>query len=311
MIVDGTMASPADQLLAWLSARGRASRPTVERACRAIAERFDLPPLGADRSPSHRLVEPLRRIGHVEAVPGGLVVVPTTLCWASQPGRGILIGARDRFLLDGLHQHLGSRFIESQLGARWPSTWGVDGDRDMISAKVATLGIVPVHEPGIRLLCSLPTLEEAIASWPDDGPPPAASAWEVLTDPGRGRWNPADGVWVEDGLVRRRRRRRGTWVIVRGGVGRLLVSPEMRAVAWWAELARQGRRRLSYRDGAGLLVLPPSLLPPPTMVERPLIWASGEPPRCDTSMRRTYRAIEPERAGEIARILGLGREDAS
>jgi hypothetical protein len=82
-------------------------------------------------------------------------------------------------------------------------------------------------------------------------------------------------------------------------------------VAWWAELARLVRPRLVYHLGSGRLRLPESRLPPPAMIERPLIWASGEPPGRDPRRRRTYEAIEPDRAAEVARVLGLQREDAS
>jgi len=171
-------------------------------------------------------------------------------------------------------------------------------------------GITVVDEPGVRLLASLPTLEDAINAWPDSGRPSALSRWEVAEGRGRGGWVPADEVWVEDGLIRMTGRGRRAWFVLRGGVGRLLDTPERRAVAWWAERARLSSPRLVYQRGSGRLVLPESLLPPPVLVERPLIWASGMPPGRDSRKRRTYETIDPGRAAEVARILGLQREDA-
>src|SRR3954471_11721715 len=98
---------PADRLLAWLSARGRASRPTVERACRSISGRFD-PQRRGDRSPTYRYVEPLRRIGHIEEASGGLAVVPPTLCWTCRADWGVFVGARDGSLLDELRRRFGA-----------------------------------------------------------------------------------------------------------------------------------------------------------------------------------------------------------
>lgn len=300
---------PSDLLLAWLSARGKVSRPTLDRACRVIAEKFD-ERVADDRSPTHRFVASLWRIGHVEEIAGGLAVVPPTLCWTSRPDRGVFIGARDESLRDELHRRLGPSFLTLHPDAPWPATWGVAGDREAASAAVAELGIAVVDEPGMRLLASLPTLEEAIAAWPDASRPSALS-WEVVTDPGRRQWRPVSGVFVVDGLVRRTDRRPRTWMIARGGAWRLIDSPERRAVAWWSELARLGRPRIVFDRGTGRLTLPASLLPPPMMVERPLIWASGEPPQGDSKRGWTYEAIDPERAGEVARILDLELEDAS
>lgn len=310
MISTGIESRPRDLLLAWLSARGRASRPTVERACRAIAERLD-PPEGGGRVSVDRFIAPLRRIGHVEEVAGGFAVVPPTLCWRRQVDHGVFVGARDGLMGDALRLRLGATFLASDSAPHWPATWGVVGDRGAASAAVAELGIALVDEPGMRLLASLPTLEDAIAAWPDAGRPSALAVWEAVADPGRGRRSPASGTAPVDGLVRCLDRRPRTWMIERGGAWRRLDSPEKRAVAWWAELARLGRPRIVYHRGTGRLVLPASLLPPPTLVERSLIWASTGPPGRDSKGRWIYEAIETERAGEVARVLGLQCEDAS
>ena len=305
MTASGVESRPSDWLLTWLSARGRASRSTVDRASSAIAERFD-PRFRGDRSSTHRYVESLRRIGHVEEIPGGLAVVPTTLCWTRRGGRGIVVGARDGFLLDELRLLLGPSFVASHPDSSWPATWGVAGDRDAVAASMAGLEIPVVDEPGMRLLASLPTLEEAIAAWPGSGQPSAISSWEVAVD---GRWSTAAEKFVVDGLIRRTGRGPRAWMIERAGAWRRLRSPEERAVAWWAELARLGRHRLVYHRGTGRLVLPASPLPPPIIVERPLIWASAGPPGRDSRKRWIYEAIEPERAAGVARILGLPREN--
>jgi hypothetical protein len=293
---------PADWLLAWLSARGGASRPTIDRACQAIAERFDQRVLSGG-PPTYRYVQSLRRIGHVEFVRGGLVVVPTTLCWSRRAGRGMLVGARDEFLLGKLR--LDCSFVASHPGPLWPATWTVAGERARIEVSVAALGISVVDEPGMRLLASLPTLEEAIRALPESDQPSSSFSWELAVD---GQWYPVAGnLFVVKGLVRRTDRQPRVWMIERAGAWRRLDTPEERAVAWWAELARLGRHRLVY--AVGRLVLPASPLPPPVMVERPLIWASAEPPGRDSKKRCTYEAVEPERAVEVARILGLPRED--
>jgi hypothetical protein len=305
----GVESRPTDWLLRWLSARGRASRPTVDRACRAIAESFD-PRVRDDRPPTSRYVEPLRRLGHIEEVKGGLAVVPTTFCWTRRGDRGLFVGARDGLLLDELRTRFGPWFDTSHPEHPWPATWCLAGEPQAVAETLAELGIAEVHEPGMRLLSSLPTLEDAIAAWPDAGGFSGFSRWEVAANPGRGHWALSDEVWLENGLVRPSGRGRRAWMILRDGVGRLLDSAERRAVAWWAELARLGRPRLVYDHRTGFLRLPGSLLPPPAMVERPLIWASGEPPRRHSSKGRTYKAIEPERAAEVARVLGLRREDA-
>jgi hypothetical protein len=300
---------PSDLLLSWLSARGKVSKPTLDHACLTIAERFnERDPKG--RSPTPWSVAPLRRIGHVEEVAGGLGVVPPTLCWTARPGWAILIGARDDFLREKLLRRLGQSFLISQPHAPWPATWGVTGDRETTSAPAAELGISVVDEPGMRLLASLPTLKEAIVAWPETDRPSMSFEWEIADDPVGGRWHRKDATFVTDGLIRCADRRPRRWKIERLGKSRPADSPERRAVAWWAELARQARPRIAYDQRTGQLVLPASYLPPPVMVERPLIWASGEPPRGDRIQGWTYTAIEPERAMEIARVLGLGLERA-
>ena len=309
----GVTPKPGDLLLAWLSAKGRASRPTVERACRAIADRTNTC-FGDGRSPIHRPVAPLTRIGHVEAVRGGYVVTPPTLCWTARTCVGMFIGARDQILFQELSHRLGPGFVAEDSAGPWPSTWRAIGDRGEIAGAIAGLAIEIVDEPGMRLLASLPTLEEAVASRSDAGPPSAEGRWEALVNldgPARGGWEPTDPSLVKAGLVRRRvDRGPRTWMIRRGGAWRRLDSPEDRAVAGWAEFARLARPRLRYERGAARLSLPSwFLLPPPLMVERPLIWASGSPPAGVSRGLRTYDAIEPGRAEAVSRILGLALED--
>lgn len=274
MTESSVKASPSDVVLAWISARGRASTGAVDRACRVIAERFDSTDFG-ERSTRHGYVQALRRIGHVEDVADGLAVVPATLCWTARLGHGMFIGARDEDLRKELPTRLGSRFVESHPDYPWPETWGVHGERASIESALAGLEIDVVDEPGMRLLASLPTLEDAIAKWSDSDRP--TGRWEYLAAPAWGTWKPSDDVWVEDGLIRTLERRRRAWVILRGGVARRLDTPERRAVAWWSELARLGSPEVIRYEKSGLQ-LPRCSLPPPSMVERPLIWASGGPP---------------------------------
>ena len=92
MISVGFKNRPSDLLLTWLSAKGNVSRPTLDRACRVIAEKFDLRVEDA-RSPTPGIVAPLRRTGHVEDTASGLAVVPPTLCWTTRTERGVFIGA--------------------------------------------------------------------------------------------------------------------------------------------------------------------------------------------------------------------------
>ncbi len=214
-------------------------------------------------------------------------------------------------MLAELSHRLGPGFVASPSDSPWPAAWSVVGHPEAVEAAMEGLGIVTVHEPGMRLLASLPTLEDAIAAWPDAGPPSALIRWEIAEIHGYGQWSPTEGMGVVDGLIRPSGNGRRIWMIVRDGVGRLLDSPEKRAVAWWAELARLVRPHLVLDRGAGRLLVPSSRLPPPLMVERPLIWASGSPPSCDPSRRTSYEAIDPGRAGEVARILGLSLEDAA
>jgi hypothetical protein len=300
---------PTDILLAWLSARGKVSLSTLDRASRAIVEKFD-ERVADDRSPTHRYVAPLRRIGHVEEIAGGLAVLPTTLCWTSKHDRGVFIGARDESWRDELRRRLGPSFFTSQPDAPWPATWGVAEDRKKADTVVSELGIAAVDEPGMRLLASLPTLEEAIAAWPEAGRPSALS-WEVATDPGRRLWKPWGGVFDLDGLFRRTDRQPRTWMIARGGAWRLINSPERRAVAWWSELVRLDRPRIGFDRVTGRLLLPASPLPLPVMVERPLIWASGEPPQGDSRRGLIYELVVHERAQQVARILGMELEYSS
>jgi hypothetical protein len=307
MTAAGVEPGPSDRLLAWLSARGRASRSSVDRACRVIAERFDRG-VRDDRSPIYRYVGPLVRIGHVEAVPRGLAVVPPTFCWTSRFDRGVLLGARD----ETLRSALGCRLSTSHPGFPWPTTWRIDGERAEVANLMGGLGVAVVDDPGMRLLAALPTLERAIAAWPDACPAPAPGRWEAVADPERWVWAPTGGLGVEDGLIRAVGGGGRGWMIFRGGSGRLLDTPERRAVAWWAELARLGRPWIAHHRPSGRLRLPASFLPPPALVERPLIWASGGPPGRDPGRRWSYEAIEPERAAEVARVLGLPMiEDAS
>jgi|GEM_PF-6637462 len=311
MTAAGGAPRPSDRLLAWLSARGQASRPALDRACRALADRFD-PSGGPARSPTFRYIEPLRRFGHVEAVSGGFAVVPPTICWMRRPNQGVFVGARDELLKDQLHRRLGPGFIVSRPNGAWPATWSVAGNCEAVASAIAELevDVDVIHESGMRLLTSLPTLEDAIAKWPDVGSPSGLSTWEVAVDLARGLWRPAGGAWVDDALIRPTGGGRRVWRILRGGVSRLLDSPEKRAVAWWAEMARLVRPRIGLCRTSDRLVLPASLLPPPVMVERPLIWASGLPPELAPNRKRNYEVINSERAGEVARVLGLSLEDA-
>jgi hypothetical protein len=237
---------------------------------------------------------------------GGLAVVPTTVCWSRRACRGMFVGARDEFLLGKLRRD--PSFVASHAGPLWPATWNMAGERAQIEKLMAVLEVPVVDEPGMRLLAALPTLEAALHAFPDSDEPSSNFSWELAVD---GQWcADAENLFVVDGLVRRTDRRPRGWAIGRAGAWRRLDTPEQRAVAWWAELARSGRHRLVYDQGTGRLALPASRLPPPTLVERPLIWASAGPPGRDSKKRWTYEAIEPDRAAQVARIFGLTMEDA-
>jgi hypothetical protein len=295
---------PWDWLLAWLSARGRVSRPTVDLACRTIAERFDRG-FRADHSPIYQYISPLIRIGHVEAVAGAFATVPSTLCWTRREDRGVFIGARDGLLRNELCERLGQCFVETYPEGPWPATWGVDGNRRSSTEVLAGLDLTMMEEPGLTLLTSLPTLEEAIIAWPGESEPLSYHLWEIVTDLRRSRWRPWSEAGGGDGLIRPEGGRRRGWRIVRGGVARLLDTSERRSVAWWAELARTGRARIIYHRPSGRLRLPSSPLALPSMIERPLIWASCSTPKRDRGGSWSYEEIEPSRAVEVVRILGL------
>ena len=290
---------PVDQLLAWLSARGQVSRTSVDRACRVIADRSGWM-LPGDRSPTHRCISTLVRLAHVEAVSGGFSVVPSSLLWSSQAEQGVLLGMRDEKLRTSLERYLAI----SARGALWPSTWTIAGDRATAAAFMAERGIVLIDDPGLRLLAALPTLEEAIIAWPPAASPLGSVPSEVVADARLGHWVPLADLSVEVGLVRAVGVRGRGWTILRGGSPRHLDTSERRAVGWWAELARVGRPPIGYHRPSGRLRLPASYLPPPVLIERPLIWASGQPPERQ-DRRWIYQAIDHDRAIEVGRILGL------
>lgn len=300
----------ADTLLTWLSARGRASRATVWRACDLIQDRA-----GPGRSPDpgsmYRLVAALKRAGHVEERLGAVAVVPTTLCWTARPGRGIIIGARDASLRSALGDRLGPAFAVEPGGDGWPATWSLTGEREDVGAKLAGLDLGVTAEPGIALLDALPGLEEAIGRRPDAGRLARDGRGEVLADPLRLRWGPIAAGGVADGLIRTPQGNRRAWGLVRGGIVRPLDSPEWRAIGLWAELARRGLARLGHDEGSGRLRLGPGPLPPPLLVERPLIWAVGRPPGRDAGRCWVYEGIGGRRAEAVARVLGLGAEAIS
>ena len=299
--------NPADLLLQWLSAKGKASRPTIMKATVAIDARFHP---GGKPSSFHHHLNPLRRIGHIEEIWGGYATVQSTLCWTNQPNKGLFLGARDGPLMEDLTKILGTRYEPKIHHEPWPTTWSANGDRVEISAALAGRGLIEVDEPGIRLLSSLPTLEEALSAWHDCGTT-VNDSWEVAVDLKRGRWSRLRGVWTEDGIVRSPKLPRRVWMIARRGTIRPLDTTEKRAVAWWAEHARLGRPRLVYHRATRRLRLPESFLPPPLMIERPLIWASGEAPVRSAANELVYESIEPERVAQVSRILGIQQEDVS
>ena len=188
-----TEPGPVEILLHWLSAHGPVGRVTLERACSAIAQRFEPERLEQrDRGSfwRRRYAGPLVRMGHVEETSKeGFAAAPSTLLWRADEGgdfgRGTFYGARDERLLRDLEDCFGPIFRREDANDRRAETWVVEGNRvevgTMLNALRPKLDIL--DEPGERLLGALPSLEQAILGLREDCEPSANIETQFLSTP--------------------------------------------------------------------------------------------------------------------------------
>jgi hypothetical protein len=260
-----------DRLLAWLSARGAASSEAVMEACKVLATRS----ARHIRSPRMEMLEPLRRLGHVERDRqrrGWRVVTPTVLWRGLGDGRGLICGARDHYLESEISTQFGARF-ERAPDRNGPERWSLRGDRGEIQRQARDLGLRWAPDRIPALLAALPTTEAAIRALPEQEYLVCAFArrqWKRFALSGtRPVWRTVEPRRLDEnrGLMRSREPGQQEWWlwIEEDGVpadsdgssalaamrARRLASLEHQRLARWRVIKEAGRPCSPLRDRSG------------------------------------------------------------
>lgn len=247
-----------DRLLAWLSARGAAPTEAVKEACQVLTTRTS----AHICLPWINLLDPLRRLGHVERDHQGRrwrVVTPTVFWRGEHFGRGLVCGARDQQLASTLSTQFGARFERSP-NHNGPELWSLRGDRDKIQQLTRKLGFRWAPDCIEALFAALPTGEEALQSLPEKEYLACAFArrqWQKFTFSGTRpvwRWIRSERLSEIQGLVRSRESGQQEWWlwIERNGMpsdvdlasalslmrARRLASLEHQRLARWSVIAK-------------------------------------------------------------------------
>jgi hypothetical protein len=300
---------PIDLLLTWFSSRGQATYGVTRDTCLEIAKRFNFDTGSRDaiRRSRQRLLEPLIRLGHLEAREKGgwAITPPTLLLTGSEPKKGFFIGARRPDWVGLLERFDGLAFekVEQEWGPeRWHVTEVETGALDHLAASFE-LEVVP--EGAITLLKALPSLSVALSKLPESRlPVEPMEEFRISSWRGRFHSNWEGTKSRTDGLFRMTGREYAGWYLSVGETVRSVPPGECRRLARWYCAIRQGCPPPSYDQESKTLWVPLFGAPLPVVLERALLMKSGLWPPLHKG-GRVFSAITRTEAEEVTQILEI------
>lgn len=302
-----------DELLTWLSSRGRASNGAVRTACEWLSEQYGLAEGLSDRYDAvalsrkvrFSLLESLNRLGHVEASKAGWEVLPPTLLIRTRKnGRrsGLFYGARKPGWKDILQRFSGLEF-HCASPARGPEIWTVRESSDNRLERVATeLELTVERARSLDFLRGVPSFREVLNAGSETRVPAELEAFRVIRK-GKG-WTHAWST-SEDrrfGLYRNRLQSYAAWYFVDNERVVSVPPGELRFIARWRVAARQQSLTIRYADKK--LWLPTFGIPLPVLLDRALCMNVGHGPLYQDFGWR-YNGLTEAHARELSRILDI------
>jgi len=306
----------ANELLLWLSARGKGSW----RAFRAAVEELHLAEdlegetgeeFGGDDFPLHQQLRlNMERLGHVEffahECKEGWRVAPPTLATSrdSSGWMGVLCGARSDGLLDGFSKGTGHLRVEVIPRAEAPDVYRIfASDVEELSRVGETSGLHLQRDAPLAILSHLPPTEPPSqrgpvaefpqgADWVVHGFLPDRLGWEKVSR--------NDAASARAGFFRFRIYFQPPRYFLRRS-GR---TYESRRAAGIYYLLRRRRYNVLRYDGSARSLTLPAICRPPRLLERALVLCSGLTPTFDArGSKLIYDGIDLEIARFAARLL--------
>lgn len=305
-----------DDLLTWISSRGKAGNGSVRKTCDwlsaqyGLADRFEgrLDPADAGRKVRWQLLESLNRLGHIEARTGGWEVVPPTLLIRrAKTGlrTGLFYGARNPAWKDFLAGFAGLEF-RSRSQLRGPEIWEV---RECSEGQLERMagGLEIALEPlrSLDFLRSVPSFREVLRVGSETKPSPELETFSVFKK-GRGwsnGWSRAKDRRA--GLFRNRLQNYAAWYFIESDEVYSVPPGERRFIARWCVAALQQPLTMRFADRR--LWLPSFGIPLPVLLDRALCANVGHGPQYQ-DFGWQYSGLSTAHAQELSRILDIKLE---
>lgn len=299
--------SRGDLLLRWASCYQEIRAGRVQVA----AERLCAPPVEMERNDprmapylrsAKRLMRNLVRIGHIEELCSTRFrMVPPTLV-ALESNQFVVTGARSELLRGKLTQASGISMLPPMPQHEGPAVWQMIGKYEAISSAADALGLTVTRDRGADLLASLPCLFDTLTGAPPDDISDSAERWNHYAPIGKPQWLRGTMDRNTAGIYRTVRKPHQWYMRPADAEPTIrLNTPERLVAAAWFLL--KGKVSLQYAGNSRVLSVPAIGYRLPLLVDRALILASGRLPEW-RSNHWDYFDINPERANQIARILG-------
>ena len=281
-----------NQLLYWLSERSEVSRGCVNEACQELAPSMS--------HPVPRLLDPLRRLGHVEYNQRRcLTVDPCLMEIHKRQGlyTGVFCGRRDVSLLECLKSCSSFSVVEQDYG---PDLWLLSAGEEETWQLLDELSIPLQACPTDPLLDKLPSLSKALLCTN-----PVTSV-QVTQRYHGGQWYSCktlqgSGLY-KDGCNHFYYQDAGVGAIYR------LADRELVLIAKWHEAVGEDRVLLRHNALGQCLTLAPKELFLPVVLDRLLRARTGRCPARDCG-EWIYESIQRHQALQVARILEVDLEE--
>jgi len=299
-------------LLRWVSCfhelRAARLKAAAERLCPPpVMMNRDDPRMAPFLQAAKRLTRNLMRVGHIEELTRDRYrTVPPTIVTQSA-GRHFVTGARsDALLAMRANPPRGLTVEETDSSSEAPLVWHVVGNNEDVAAAAEEAGVTITRDRGGDLLASLPPLGDVLAGAPLEGIPDRIERWCPAATVGRSRWSRTVGDPHAPGLHRTVHKPHQWYFRPSPGVPTVrLDTHERRVAAAWRLL--QGTMPINYASQSRVLSVPAVGFSLPLLVDRGLILAAGRLPEWQSHCWH-YFEIDPERARNVARILGAPLE---
>lgn len=285
---------PCDTLLYWLSARGQVGDLKLREACKRLQsepEQARRLYYGAGRS--------MVALGHLEKNEMPL----TNHRWLTLPPYGIQL-SNGEILLMGARLPQWRQLLEADSNVGFhmqpqpedtgPQRWSVK----CIPTWLETHLSWRAPERGLDLLASLPSLDQAVRSFPKAT---ATSVTMQHYDFKRREWRTCRDM-THAGLYCKKDQAFGVWFLVQEDFVVEARRREQKSILFWWQKTRRRNFRLAYSQAAAELTLSSGPYPLPLLLDRALRSASGLCPLYDSG-HWIYSQIDLPRAQRVSDIL--------